>query len=131
MEANVDALLKQAVNHGASDIHLKVGSAPIVRIDGELRRLEGYGPLGPAETKAYADAMFTENAAAELRGDRSHRLRLRETGAGQVPGHRLQTARLGLIGVAPGRARVEVLLRAWGSPRRWSASPHPSRGWSS
>ena len=66
MEANVDALLKQAVNHGASDIHLKVGSAPIVRIDGELRRLEGYGPLGPAETKAYADAMFTENAAASF-----------------------------------------------------------------
>lgn len=63
MENNVDVLLKQAVNHGASDIHLKVGSAPIVRIDGELRRLDGYEPLRPADTRAYAEALFTERAA--------------------------------------------------------------------
>lgn len=66
MDSNIDALLKQAVHHGASDIHLKVGSSPIVRIDGELRRLEGYEPLSPNDTKAYADAMFTEKAAAEF-----------------------------------------------------------------
>ena len=66
MDSNVDVLLKQAVNHGASDIHLKVGSAPIVRIDGELRRLEGYEPLGPTDTEAYAEAMFTEKAAADF-----------------------------------------------------------------
>ncbi len=66
MDSNIDALLKQAVHHGASDIHLKVGSSPIVRIDGELRRLEGYEPLSPNDTKAYADAMFTERAAAQF-----------------------------------------------------------------
>lgn len=66
MEKNVDALLKQAVNHSASDIHLKVGSAPIVRIDGELRRLEGHTPLSPADTQAYAEAMFTEKAASDF-----------------------------------------------------------------
>ena len=52
MENNVDALLKKAVDHGASDIHLKVGSAPIVRIEGDLRRLDGYDPLRPADTEA-------------------------------------------------------------------------------
>ncbi|HET9259355.1 MAG TPA: PilT/PilU family type 4a pilus ATPase [Acidimicrobiia bacterium] len=66
MDNNVDALLKQAVHHGASDLHLKVGSAPIVRIDGALRRLEGYESLGPTETQAYAEAMFTEKAAADF-----------------------------------------------------------------
>jgi twitching motility protein PilT len=66
MDTNVDALLKQAVNHGASDIHLKVGSAPIVRIEGELRRLEGHEPLRPDDTKAYAEAMFTEKAARDF-----------------------------------------------------------------
>jgi twitching motility protein PilT len=66
MDNNVDVLLKQAVHHGASDIHLKVGSAPIVRIDGELRRLEGYEPLRPADTRAYAEAMFTEKAARDF-----------------------------------------------------------------
>src|SRR5688572_26346339 len=47
MEKNVDDLLRKAVDHRASDIHLKVGSAPIVRIDGELRRLDGFDPLRP------------------------------------------------------------------------------------
>jgi len=66
MERNVDALLKKAVDHGASDIHLKVGSAPIVRIEGELRRLDGYDPLRPADTQGYAEAMFTEKAATDF-----------------------------------------------------------------
>ena len=67
MEKNVDALLKTAVDHGASDIHLKVGSAPIVRIEGELRRLDGYDPLRPADTLAYAEAMFTEKAGRDFK----------------------------------------------------------------
>jgi twitching motility protein PilT len=66
MEKNVDALLKKAVDHGASDVHLKVGSAPIVRIEGELRRVDGYDPLRPADTQAYAEAMFTEKAARDF-----------------------------------------------------------------
>jgi twitching motility protein PilT len=67
LEKNADALLKKAVDYGASDIHLKVGSAPIVRIDGELRRLDGYDPLRPADTLGYAEAMFTENAAKDFK----------------------------------------------------------------
>lgn len=66
MEKNVDALLKEAVNHGASDVHLKVGSAPIVRIEGELKRLDGHSPLTPADTLSYAEAMFTEKAQADF-----------------------------------------------------------------
>lgn len=66
MANNVDALLKKAVDHGASDIHLKVGSAPIIRIEGELRRLDGYDPLRPSDTQGYAQAMFTEKAAADF-----------------------------------------------------------------
>lgn len=67
MEKNVDSLLKKAVEYGASDIHLKVGSAPIVRIEGELRRLDGYDPLRPADTLGYAEAMFTETAARDFK----------------------------------------------------------------
>ncbi|HJQ76016.1 MAG TPA: PilT/PilU family type 4a pilus ATPase [Acidimicrobiia bacterium] len=71
MENNVDALLRQAVNYGASDIHLKVGSAPIVRIDGELRRLDGFETLTPADTKTYAEALFTEKAKSDFSEDGS------------------------------------------------------------
>ncbi len=67
MKNDIDALLKQAVDHGASDIHLKVGSAPIVRIAGELRRLDGYEPLRPADTQAYAEAMFTPKVAEDFK----------------------------------------------------------------
>lgn len=67
MDNNVDALLKRAVDYGASDIHLKVGSAPIVRIEGDLRRLDGYDPLRPADTQAYAEEMFTEKAATDFK----------------------------------------------------------------
>lgn len=67
MEHDIDVLLKKAVDHGASNIHLKVGSAPIVRIEGVLRRLDGYEPLRPADTQAYAEAMFTENAARDFK----------------------------------------------------------------
>ena len=66
MDNNIDILLKSAVEHGASDIHLKVGSAPIVRIEGELRRLDGYEPLRPTDTQAYAEAMFTEKATEDF-----------------------------------------------------------------
>lgn len=66
MENKVDALLKRAVDHGASDIHLKVGSAPIVRIDGALRRLDGYDPLRPGDIEAFAEAMFPEKARSEF-----------------------------------------------------------------
>ena len=64
---NIDQLLSEAVNRGASDIHLKVGSAPIVRVEGDLHRLDSYSPLRPADTQAYAEAMFTAKAAEDFK----------------------------------------------------------------
>ena len=66
MESNIDQLLIEAVTVGASDVHLKVGSSPVVRIDGELRRLDGYESLSPADTEAYAKALFTAKAASDF-----------------------------------------------------------------
>ena len=67
MDINIDDLLRDAVSAGASDIHLKVGSAPVVRVDGELRRVDGFEPLRPADTQAYAEAMFTPKAASDFK----------------------------------------------------------------
>ena len=36
---NINDLLKLAVERRASDLHLKVGSHPVIRVDGELRDL--------------------------------------------------------------------------------------------
>jgi twitching motility protein PilT len=67
MAGNIDELLQQVVDAGASDLHLKVGSSPVVRVDGELRRLEGYEKLTPADTKAFAEEMLTPRAAADFK----------------------------------------------------------------
>lgn len=67
MEINIEELLRQAVAAGASDLHLKVGSAPVTRIGGELKRVDGFGDLTPADTQAYAEALFTPRAAAEFK----------------------------------------------------------------
>jgi twitching motility protein PilT len=40
-ELDLTALLRTLSEEDGSDLHLKVGSAPIIRVDGELRRLEG------------------------------------------------------------------------------------------
>lgn len=67
MESNIEELLRQAVSAGASDLHLKVGSAPVARVGGELQRLDGLATLTPADTQAYAEALFTPRAAADFK----------------------------------------------------------------
>lgn len=67
MENTIDELLHRAVECNASDIHLKVGSPPVVRIGGELRRLHDFPVLRPNDTEGYAHSIFTPKAAAEFK----------------------------------------------------------------
>jgi twitching motility protein PilT len=53
-------LLKNMVARGASDIHIQAGSAPRMRIDGDLVVFEGVPPLTPDQTEQVAEAMMTE-----------------------------------------------------------------------
>lgn len=66
METTIDALLQRAVALDASDIHLKVGSAPIVRTQGELRRLTDFDTLRPEDTNRHATSLFNEKQAADF-----------------------------------------------------------------
>lgn len=71
METGIEELLQRAVSAGASDLHLKVGSPPVVRVAGELRRLHGVASLRPDDTEAIAQVVFTQRAVKEFkeRGD--------------------------------------------------------------
>ena len=51
---DVDALLRLLADRGGSDLHLKAGSAPLIRVDGVLSRVEGESPLRPEDTEAVA-----------------------------------------------------------------------------
>jgi twitching motility protein PilT len=67
MEINIDDLLGRAVSIGATDLHLKVGSQPVARVAGELERLDGFEALKPADTQAYAEALFTPRGARDFK----------------------------------------------------------------
>jgi len=49
---SIDELLEQCVALGASDLHITVGSPPVVRVRGELEALEGAEPLDAETTQA-------------------------------------------------------------------------------
>ena len=52
----IDSALRTLVERGGSDLHVKVGVPPTVRLHGELAHLEGYQSLTPEETeKAFHD----------------------------------------------------------------------------
>jgi twitching motility protein PilT len=50
---DLNTLLQSAVERDASDIHLKVGQAPIIRHDGALRPLEGWATVGSAQLELF------------------------------------------------------------------------------
>jgi len=55
----IDELLRKVAEAGASDLHLKVGSPPMIRVDGELSELEE--PVcSPEDTKDYAASLMSE-----------------------------------------------------------------------
>ena len=51
------ALLKSAVESGASDVHLKLGQPPVLRLDGELEQMEDVPALTEPDLEAVLDAV--------------------------------------------------------------------------
>ena len=50
MALKIDDLLRIACSHNASDLHLKVGAFPVMRIGGELHPVENAPRLKPEDT---------------------------------------------------------------------------------
>src|SRR5712692_10740104 len=48
---SIDELLEHMVAHNASDLHVTVGTPPVMRVRGELERLEEYAPLTPEDSQ--------------------------------------------------------------------------------
>lgn len=60
---DLGALLAQAVERGASDLHLKVPARPIVRVHGSLLQIPGFGPLAGSDTERFADELLVGHDA--------------------------------------------------------------------
>ncbi|MBM4137828.1 MAG: type IV pili twitching motility protein PilT, partial [Nitrospira sp.] len=56
---DINELLTRAHSSGASDLHLKVGSPPVLRINGELIPLTSEGRVSPEEVLRAASAVMT------------------------------------------------------------------------
>ena len=48
---DIDKALRTLVERGGSDLHVKVGVPPTIRVNGELSHLEGFEPLSPEDTE--------------------------------------------------------------------------------
>jgi twitching motility protein PilT len=59
MSVKIDDLLRIATGHAASDLHLKVGAFPVMRIGGELRPIADSARLKPEDTLDMAFAIMS------------------------------------------------------------------------
>ena len=60
MEYNIDDLMRIAIERDASDLHLKVGSPPSYRINGEIYPLEDAPALKPADTERLINSIMND-----------------------------------------------------------------------
>lgn len=59
MLSRIDDLLRMAISFGASDLHLRAGSTPVIRVNGELMPLSGVTKLNQDETLEMAFSMMS------------------------------------------------------------------------
>jgi len=59
MPSRIDDLLRMAMSFGASDLHLRAGSFPVIRVHGELRPMSGATRLSQDETLEMAFSMMS------------------------------------------------------------------------
>ena len=60
MSLQMNDLLRSMVQKGASDLHVKAGSPPGFRIDGEVQPQTEFGPLTPDATASLARQLMSD-----------------------------------------------------------------------
>ncbi len=58
---DLDEFLEEAVSLGASDLHLRAGAPPMMRIDRQMMPLEGHTKLTAADTNAIAQQILADH----------------------------------------------------------------------
>jgi twitching motility protein PilT len=59
-QISLSELLHKLSELGGSDLHITTGTAPLVRVHGEIHPLDGYRPLTSSETKQLAYSVLTD-----------------------------------------------------------------------
>ena len=102
---NIDELLRHTVERGASDLHLKVGNVPFLRVDGDLMPTS-YGVLQPQDTVAFGNAVMSTHKAEqfELHSEADIGYTLQGVGRFRINVFRQR----GMVGLAVRRVRSEI-----------------------
>jgi twitching motility protein PilT len=102
---NIDELLRHTVERGASDLHLKVGNVPFLRIDGDLAPTS-HDVLTPQDTVTFSNAVMSEHKRAEFQAHSEADIGYTLQGVGRF---RINVFRQrGLVGLAVRRVRSEI-----------------------
>jgi twitching motility protein PilT len=68
-EVPVSELLEQVIERGASDLHLTTGTAPVVRVNGVLTRLDSYPELEAESLQRMIYSILTQRQRERLEQD--------------------------------------------------------------
>jgi twitching motility protein PilT len=60
MSFDLHFCLHYLIEHGGSDLHLKVPSAPVIRVDGSMNPIDGLAPLTPEDTERAVQEMLAD-----------------------------------------------------------------------
>lgn len=83
---NIDELLKVAIERDASDLHLKAGNYPIIRVHGQLEPLTNFARLTEANTKQLADQITNDSQKKKLKKEMDLDLAYSLSGFGRFRG---------------------------------------------
>ncbi len=102
---DINELLRYAVERGASDLHLKVGNVPFIRVDGALDPAP-FDALTASDTETFASALMSEHKRREFEASSEADLGYTLAGVGRF---RVNVFRQrAVIGLAVRRVRSEV-----------------------
>jgi len=69
LQVNIEKLLQHMVGINASDLHIKAGSRPGYRIDGQIKSFEEDQPLSPEQTRGLAESLMSEDQTQTFDAD--------------------------------------------------------------
>jgi twitching motility protein PilT len=101
----INELLRYAVERGASDLHLKVGNVPFIRVDGDLHPT-AFPALTPNDTEAFGMELMSDHKKREFEESSEADLGVTLAGVGRF---RVNVFRQrGVVGLAIRRVRSEI-----------------------
>ncbi|MBI3647184.1 MAG: PilT/PilU family type 4a pilus ATPase [Actinobacteria bacterium] len=102
---DISELLRFTIERGASDLHLKVGSVPFIRVDGELQPTQ-FATLTATDTEVFARELMSEHKRREFEESNEADLGYTFPGVGRF---RVNVFRQrSVVGLAVRRVRSEI-----------------------